>query len=67
MPRVVKRSAGQAVKLAPRAEASLFPASCLRSFPSQSRSPRRGRNGCTKSNSMAIEWPRGLTMAVRNC
>jgi hypothetical protein len=64
MSRVIKRSASQAVKVGPSRRGVPSRSSFLRSFPCRLRSLRRGRNGCTKSNLMAIEWPRGLTMAV---
>ena len=41
-------------------------ASSLRSFPSRSRSLPRGRNGCTRSSSTAIAWPRASTTAACN-
>ena len=50
MSRVVKRSASQAVKPVGLSEMLLFRASSLRTFPSWSRSLRRGLNGCAKSN-----------------
>ena len=37
------------------------------SFPNRSTSPLRGRNGCMRSSSTAIVWPRASTMAAPSC
>jgi hypothetical protein len=61
MPRVVKRSAAQAVKAGPSRRSQLTPrflSSSLRSFLSLSKSLLRGLNGYMRSSWTASAWRR---------
>ena len=66
MTRVVKRSASQAVKSGPSCRDAPLPAFVPPQLSQPVENPRQGLNGCMKSSSTAIVWPRGSTLAVRN-
>jgi hypothetical protein len=64
MPRVVKRSASQAVKFS-LSRHFLFCSSFLRNFPNSLKTRHRAHSGCTRSSWTAIAWPHGSTTAAR--
>jgi hypothetical protein len=63
MPRVVKRSASQTVKAARSQRDAPLPQFVRPQLSQPVEKPLRGLNGCMKSSSTAIVWPRGSTMA----